>query len=154
MWYFIQQYIFPILFEIIYFLNFISLTSPFNYILEYLWWLGLLLCIRGTGYIWWSALCQWCWKRCCLGRSDYHASKAYQYCPPFSHGTLDTCIIIFCCMWSWLLWIMLMISFPIRNCFRFNLRLFFLHFSLHQYWNIVPQRVHGIQITGQEYKNN
>lgn len=29
------------------------------------------------GYIWWSALCQWCWKRCRLGRSYYHASKTY-----------------------------------------------------------------------------
>lgn len=39
------------------------------------------------GHIWWSALCQWYWKRCCLGRSYNYAPKAYQYCPPFCHGT-------------------------------------------------------------------
>lgn len=33
--------------------------------------------IYETGYIWWGALCQWCWKRCCLGRSYNHASKTY-----------------------------------------------------------------------------
>lgn len=43
------------------------------------------ICLE-AGYIWWSALCQWCWKRCSLGRSYYNASKAYQHRPPFRHG--------------------------------------------------------------------
>lgn len=53
---------------------------------QYLRLFGWLHFCVSIGYIWWSALCQWCWKRCCLGRSYHYAPKTYQLCPPFSYG--------------------------------------------------------------------
>lgn len=46
-----------------------------------------------TGYLWWGSLCQWCRKRCCLGRSYYNAPKTHQHCPPFSYGMYSSVIL-------------------------------------------------------------
>jgi hypothetical protein len=39
-----------------------------------------------SGNLWWSSLCQWCWKRCSLGGSYYNAPEAHQHCSPFGNG--------------------------------------------------------------------
>lgn len=54
--------------------------------------LFLHVCVE-IGYLWWGSLCQWCWKRCCLGRSYYNAPETHQYRPTFSYGMSLWCYL-------------------------------------------------------------